>query len=272
MRCDLHVHTVASDGAWTPEQVVEGALQGGLDVIALADHDTIAGYDRAVRAAAGTDLRVIPGTELSSTYGDYEVHILGFFVDPGAPALKGHQQRAAELRRDRLAKMVDRLRAQGIEIGMDAVIHAAGEDHDMLARPHLARAMVAAGLVPSVPEAFERYLGNDCPAFVPTALQSPLEAVEVVRSSGGIPVWAHPPFHLLDTLLAELVFAGLRGLEVLRPSTSRRGEERLRGAAKAAGLVLSGGSDWHDPDRNDPLGTFWVDEPELRPLFDEAGF
>ena len=262
---------MASDGAWTPEQVVRGALAGGLDILALADHDTTSGVEKAVRAASGTRLRVIPATELSSTFGNHEIHILGYFVDPSAPALERHHRRAVQLRRDRLAAMVGRLRDDGVEIEMDAVMEAAGEGHEMLARPHLARAMVAAGLVTSVPEAFDLHLGNHCPAFVPTALQSPLEAVDVVLRSGGIPVWAHPPFDLLDSLLSDLVSAGLRGLEVFRPSTSRRGEERLRAVARAASLVMSGGSDWHDPERSDPLGAFYVTGRDIQALLDLRG-
>jgi predicted metal-dependent phosphoesterase TrpH len=271
MRLDLHVHSTASDGAWTPEQVVEGASAGGLDVIALTDHDTTAGVDRAVRAASRTGLRVVPGTELSSTIDGREIHVLGYFVDPSAPALLEHRVRAKELRRDRMERMISRLRAGGVDVRLEAVLEAAGGDDTVLTRPHLAQAMVAGGWVASVPEAFDRYLADRHPAYVPTELQSPREAVEVVIESGGIAVWAHPPLDLLDGLLPDLVGAGLRGLEVLRPRASASAEARLRAAARTAGLVISGGSDWHDPARNGPLGTFCVTEEDVHSLLEEGG-
>jgi predicted metal-dependent phosphoesterase TrpH len=272
MRLDLHIHSTASDGAWTPERVVDGASAGGLDVIALTDHDTIAGVERAVRAASGTGLRVVPGVELSSTLDGREIHVLGYFIDPSAPALLEHCARARELRRRRMERMISRLREQGINVPLEAVITAAGGNDPVLTRPHLARAMVAGGWVASVPEAFDRYLADRHPAYVPTELQSPLEAVEVVAESGGISVWAHPPLDLLDGLLAGLVGVGLGGLEVLRPRTSGSAETRLRAAARSAGLVISGGSDWHDSERHEPLGAFYVTEKDLRPLLEEGGF
>jgi predicted metal-dependent phosphoesterase TrpH len=271
MRLDLHIHSTASDGAWTPEQVVDGASAGGLDVIALTDHDTTAGVERAVRAASGTALQVVPGVELSSTSDGREIHILGYFIDPSAPALREHGARARELRRDRMERMISRLREEGVDVRLEAVVAAAGGSDTVLTRPHLARAMVVGGWVGSVPEAFDRYLADRHPAYVPTELQSPLEAVEVVVESGGIAVWAHPPLDLLDGLLAGLVDAGLRGIEVLRPRTSGSAEARLRAAARSAGLVISGGSDWHAPERQEPLGAFYVTEKDLRPLLEEGG-
>ena len=272
MHLDLHVHSTASDGAWTPEQVVDGALAGGLDVIALADHDTVSGVERATQASSGRGIRVIPATELSSTIGGREIHVLGYFVDPSAPVLLEHQARARDLRRVRMERMIERLRAEGVDIEWEAVIEAAGGEHSVLTRPHLARAMVANGWVASVPEAFDRYLGNHHSAYVPTELQSPAKAVEVVVESGGVAVWAHPPMDLLDELLPGLVDAGLMGLEVLRPRNSRHVAERLSAAAKRDGLVVSGGSDWHDLERNDPLGAFYVTEGDVRQLLEEGGF
>lgn len=271
MRLDLHVHTVASDGAWRAEAVVDAAVDGRLDVIAITDHDTTDGVAPAVAAAAGRRLQVVAGTELSSTWEDQELHILGYFVDLDAPALVEHRARARSLRRRRMEGMVERLHGVGVHVGMDAVLEAAGPDTSVLARPHLARALVEAGYVGTVPEAFDRYLADHHPAFLPTALQGPGEAVEVILRSGGIPVWAHPPLHLLDRVLPGLVEAGLRGVEVLRPRTSPGALERLRAAARREDLVITGGSDWHDPDRNEPLGSFWVGADEVAAFLDEGG-
>lgn len=271
MRIDLHVHTVASDGAWTPEEVVDGAVAGRLDVIAVTDHDTTAGVKAAREAAEGRNLHVIQGTELSSTWEGRELHVLGYFVDPEAPALVESQRRARSLRRRRMERMVARLAEAGVRVAMDAVVEAAGPRRSMLARPHLARALVNEGYVSSVPEAFDRYLADHHPAFIPTELQDPTRAVEVIREGGGIPVWAHPPIELLDSLLPLLVDAGLQGLEVFRPGNSRSLADRLRRTARSRDLLMSGGSDWHDPARNDPLGTFFVTSDEVGRLLDQGG-
>lgn len=271
MRLDLHVHTRASDGAWSPEAVVEGAVEGGLDVVAITDHDTTDAVAPAIAAAAGRRLEVVPGTELSSTWENRELHVLGYFVDPDAPALVEHRRRARSLRRRRMERMIHRLETQGVHVTMESVLRAAGPDTSVLARPHLARALVEAGHVATVPEAFNRYLADQHPAFVPTALQTPAEAIQVILESGGIPVWAHPPLEILESLLPELVDAGLRGLELLRPRTSPTALDRLRGAARREGLLVTGGSDWHDPDRNEPLGSFWVTADEVAAFLDEGG-
>lgn len=271
MRVDLHVHTTASDGAWTPEQVVWGAVEGGLDVLAVADHDTVASVAAAIRAARSHELRVVPATELSSTREGREIHVLGLFVDPTAPVLGAHQDRARSVRMERMERMLGRLRGEGVDVAMDAVLEAAGPRRDVVGRPHLARAMVRAGYVASVPEAFDRYIGDQHAAFVPTALLDPTEAVAVILECGGIPVWAHPPQDLLDSLLPDLVKAGLRGLEVYRPGTRPAQVQRLRNVAKTAGLLPSGGSDWHDPERNDPLGSFWVGPEEIGALLEAGG-
>ena len=271
MRLDLHVHTVASDGAWTPEAVVDGAIEGRLDVIAITDHDTTDAVAPAVAAAAGRMLQVVAGTELSSTWQGQELHVLGYFVDPDAPPLVRHRRRAESLRRIRMERMVDRLEEVGVEIEMEAVLRAAGPDTTVLARPHLARAMMDAGYVTSVPEAFDRYLADHHAAFIPTELQSPAEAVEVILESGGVPVWAHPPLELLDDVLPGLVEAGLRGLEVLRPRTPASAVQRLRRAARESRLLVTGGSDWHDSRRNEPLGSFYVTGDEVAELLEEGG-
>lgn len=271
MRLDLHVHTRASDGAWSPEAVVDGALKGRLDVISVTDHDTTDAVGPALEAARGRRLEVIPGSELSSTWQGREFHVLGYFVDPEAPALVDHRHRARSHRRRRMERMIERLDAQGIHVTLDDVLEAAGPDSSVLARPHLARALVDAGYVGSVPEAFDRYLADRHPASVPTALQRPAEAIDVIRSSGGVAVWAHPPLDVLDTALPELVAAGLQGLEVFRPRTSPEALRRLRAAARRNRLVVTGGSDWHGPGRNGELGSFWVTAEEVEAFLEEGG-
>ena len=270
MRVDLHIHSSASDGAWSPEAVVRGAAAGQLDVIALADHDTVAGFAAADRVGEEIGVRVVPALEVSSTYRHVDIHVLGYFVDPGAASLAAHTERAGRRRQQRMAEMIERLRTQGVHVTYAAVEEAAGPARDVIGRPHLARALVAAGYATSVPDAFDRLIGDGHSAFVPTALLDPIGAVEVVKGAGGIPVWAHPPAALLDELLPQLTRAGLRGLEVWRPKGRRESGERLEGVCRTSGLLASGGSDWHSPDGGSALGDFAVTAERVGALL-EAG-
>ena len=270
MRLDLHMHTTASDGAWSPAAVVRRAV-GRLDVIAITDHDTIGAVEPARRAAAGQPLHVIPAIELSSTHKGRDVHVLGYFIDPEAAALREHEARALGARARRMEEMIGRLRAQGIHVEMEAVIKAAGPDRASIGRPHLAKALVEAGHAHSVPDAFDRWIGDVHAAFVPTALVDPAGAVEVVRAAGGIAVWAHPASDQIDALLPGLVRAGLQGLEVHRPRIDAELVRRLERAARTAGLVVTGGSDWHTPDAGTELGDFHVTGDELARFLELGG-
>lgn len=248
-----------------------GAAAGGLDAIAVADHDTTAAVAAAQAAAAGRSLHVIPALEVSSTWQAREIHVLGYFVDPLAPALVAHGKRALTVRQERMRTMVARLCEAGLDVAYEDVETAAGPDRVNLGRPHLAKVLVAHGHVSSVPEAFNRLIGDQHPAFVPTQLLDPFEAVRLILDGGGLPIWAHPPGDLVDTLLPGLVRAGLRGLEVYRPSHSRSDVVRLEGICRSTGLVMSGGSDWHTPDAGVPLGTFHVSGDEVEKLLAAGG-
>lgn len=270
MKLDLHMHTTCSDGSWSPEAVVRGAYRGGLDVISVTDHDTAAGYEPARAAAEELALHVIPGIEVSSTFQGRDIHILGYFFDPEAEAIKDHAQRAGRRRDERMLEMLDRLGAQGIEIAFEEVEAVAGPERGVLGRPHLAGALVRAGHAHSVADAFHRLIGDDCPAFVPTRLLVPDEAVDVIALSGGISIWAHPPSDLVDALLPGLLDAGLDGMEVYRPRNRREDTMRLESICRTRGLLISGGSDWHAPDAGPELGDFHVEADEIEALL-EAG-
>jgi len=271
MRLDLHIHTTASDGAWSPEKVVSGAVHGGLDVIAIADHDTVAAVRAAQAAGADRNLQVIPAVEISSTWASRDVHVLGYFVNLDAPALVQHARRALGLRRDRMKEMLERLARHGVQVTYAEVEEAAGPDRVNIGRPHLAKALVTAGYVSSVVEAFNTLIGDQHPAFVPTGLLDPAEAVALIAEAGGLPVWAHPPGDLLDALLPSLVRSGLRGMEVYRPTNNRSDVVRLEGICRSTGLVMSGGSDWHSPDPGFALGAFHVTADEVEKLLAAGG-
>jgi len=272
MRLDLHMHTDRSDGDLSPEDLVAAAVEARLDVISVTDHDTTAGVAAAMGAAMGTTLRVIPGVELSSTHEGREVHVLGYGMDPDAPGILAHGASARRKRVARMETMVERLGKEGIEVEMAAVRAAAGAGAAMMGRPHLARVLVDRGHAETVAHAFDTLIGDQHPAFVPTDLGTPVEAVATVRESGGLAVWAHPPMEVLDDLLPALVEAGLRGLEAYRPGWPPRRTRQVAARARAHGLVVTGGSDFHGPDRNGKMGEFWVRGTLLRPFLDELGF
>jgi len=170
-----------------------------------------------------------------------------------------------------MREMIERLAEQGVEIRYEAVVKAAGPGPVVIGRPHLAKALVAEGRASSVQDAFNRFIGDRAPSFVPVHLLDSAGAVEVVLAGGGVPVWAHPPADLLDGLLPSLVEAGLRGLEVYRPKHQRSDVLRLEAACKMHGLMASGGSDWHGPEGGLSLGDYFVSGDEVEALLAAGG-
>jgi len=242
-----------------------------LDVIALTDHDTTAGFREAVAVGRELNVQVVPGIEVSSTFEGRDVHVLGFFIDPDAQAMVAYGERAGRRREERMREMVARLTSAGIDVTYEAVEAAAGPDRVVIGRPHLAKALVAAGYVESIPDAFNSLIGDDSEAFVPTRLLDPSGAVELIIEANGIPIWAHPPGDLVDLLLPQLLTAGLRGLEVYRPRHRRSQVLRLEGICRSADLLMSGGSDWHGPERGAMLGDFHVAGDEVEGLLEAGG-
>lgn len=271
-RFDLHVHSTASDGALPPREVVAAAGWGQLEVISLTDHDTVSGVEEAIQTGAEVGVGVIPGIEVSSTLDEQELHFLGYFIDPESVSIRAHGARATQLREARLVEMLRRLAGEGVDIPFSAVVEAAGADASVLGRPHLAAAMVALGVVESVNEAFQRWIGDQHVAFVPTNLGTPRDAIQTVLDAGGIPMWAHPPRHIIEELLPDLVAIGLRGIEVFRPRHQRRDIEFFSEFATQSDLLMSGGSDWHSEDRQGPLGTFSVGPDQVGRLLEAGGF
>ena len=269
MHLDLHIHSNASDGSLDPGAVVHAAVQANLDVIAIADHDTVGGVHAALEAARDRPIEVVPAIEMSATVEQVELHLLGYFVDHTNPELVAHTDAAARRRETRLRQMVDRLAEQGLEISFPAVCSISGRQ-GTLGRPHLARAMVEAGHVDSIQEAFVRYIGNAHPAYVPASLVDSHQAIGLIGRAGGIAVWAHPPLRLIQELLPALRVSGLRGLEVYRPRASLRHMRELERFAREGGLMVSGGSDWHGPEQG-PLGDFRVEAAEVSDLISAGG-
>jgi 3',5'-nucleoside bisphosphate phosphatase len=269
LRIDLHIHSTASDGSLSPAAVVSAARAGGLHIIALADHDTIAGVVPAQQAAEGS-VHVIPALELSTYHDGGELHMLGYFVDPHNPTLQRFGSRASNRREERMRDMIDRLDQVGVHVEYADVLAAAGPKPDSIGRPHLARALVQRGYVTTVSDAFDRYIGDDGPAFVATRLLTPGEAIELIQAAGGIAVWAHPRSDVLEPLLPALVEQGLDGIECFRPRVPPSEADRIASLALRNGLVVTGGSDWHG-DWHGSLGSFAVAREEVAAFLEIGG-
>ena len=270
MRIDLHVHTNASDGALAPSEVVVRGAEAGLDIIAIADHDTTAGVAPAQETAAELDIRIVPALEISATHRDRDIHILGYLVDPQAPVLAQHTAEARERRDVRIRKMIERLEELGVSIDYEAVVEEAGPNAQALARPHLARVLWNQGHVSSVAQAFDRYIADDGPAYVPVHALDVPAAIDRIHQAGGIAVWAHPPLPLLGGALQEFVDAGLDGIECYRPRVAPPELNRLLNKADHHGLLVTGGSDWHGEWHGD-FGSFYLEAEVLSRFLARAG-
>ena len=269
MKIDLHIHSNASDGSLPPAKVVEAARAGGLHIIALADHDTVAGVAPA-QSAARDFVHVIPAIELSTHHNGAELHVLGYYLDLRNPALLQYSERAGDARARRMHEMIARLDEVGVQIAFDDVLAAAGPRPESLGRPHLARAMLQRGYVSTVSDAFDRYIGDDGPAFVPTRLISPAEAIELVHAADGIAVWAHPRYDQLTAELPRFKEWGLDGVECYRPRVPPADALRAARFATSQGLLVTGGSDWHG-EWQGRLGEFAVERDDVSSFLDAGG-
>jgi len=240
---ELHCHTTYSDGTLTPEQLVAAAVKAGVRALAITDHDTISGWEEARLAASRYNLEIIPGIELSTVHNDRSLHILGFYPDPEKLVTPLRERIEGRFRRAR--KMVEKLAALGYSIELPSL----GEGM-VPGRPHIAAAMVKAGYVKSSQEAFERWLGDNRPAYVHYEKFSIAEGIDLLRSCGAVPVWAHPYLFRggdVKDVLKEMVDVGLMGVEVYHPTHTRSQVENLQRLCDEYGLVMTGGSDYHGP-------------------------
>jgi predicted metal-dependent phosphoesterase TrpH len=253
---DLHSHSTASDGAATPSALVAAARQVGLGAVAITDHDTIGGVREAMAAAVGTELRVVPGVELSAVDASGETHLLGLHLRD-LDTLDTRLVELREMRRLRAERIVQRLNSLGIAITMPEVLtQAAG---GAIGRPHVARALVAKGVASDIRAAFDRYLGAGRPAFVAKDRLSLADAIAIVHRAGGIAVLAHPGASATRERLKALAALGLDGVEVRHPSHDDAEIGRILAVTEGLGLLPSGGSDWHgQPDGARALGSMQV--------------
>lgn len=260
MRADLHTHSAVSDGTDSPAQLVRRAAEARLEVVALTDHDTFAGFDEARSEGARVGVQVLRGVEMSTNLDGYSVHLLGYEFDPEDEALLAELGRLRDSRSNRLPAMVSQLRAAGIEITMEEVL-AVAEDATAIGRPHVADVLVDKGVVPGRREAFDLWLGEGMPGYA-LRYSTPLErAIRLLHEAGGAAVIAHPAARqsvavLDERRLEHLAHAcGLDGIEVDHQDHDAPTRRRMAAIAERLGLVRTGSSDYHGTGKIDhPLG------------------
>lgn len=267
-RVDLHTHTTYSDGSLSPLELVQRAVDAGLAALGITDHDSVEALPEA-RAAAGSRIEIVPGIEVSSSRNGHELHVLGYYLDTESPALRERLARFGEERRRRVHAMADRLAAAGAPVNAGEVIERAGAG--VVGRPHIAEALLRAGHVSSVDDAFRRYLGPNGVAYVPRPRFLPEEAMDLIHRAGGISVLAHPGAAMADAVIESLAAHGLRGLEVWHPQHAPPVVRRYQALAARLGLLTTGGSDYHGPGRGAELGDRPVPARVLEALKRAAG-
>lgn len=245
---DLHVHSSCSDGTFTPKELVSLALEKGLKAMALTDHDTTDGVSEAVSAAQGTGLELIPGIELSTEYNKKDIHVLGLGIDHENHSFQEHLTRFRHSRDIRNEKLIHKLREHSIAITLEEMTDRF--PGCVWTRAHFARFLYERGYVKEMWDAFDKYLGDQAPCFVPREKVTPCQAVRLIHEGGGLAILAHPLlYHLsrdmLETLVSELSDCGLDGIEALYSANRFSDESAMRQLAGRYGLAVSGGSDFH---------------------------
>ena len=248
---DLHLHTHFSDGTFSPEELTGHAQRLGFAALALTDHDSVEGCARMAAACHAAGIEFITGTELTAEYNDTELHILGYFLDTQNQKLLVELSRFQSVRQDRIREMVVRLNALNIPLEAETVFALANCRSP--GRPHVARALVKAGLVKNLDEAFERFLKKNRPAWVPKAKMSALEGVELIHQAGGLAVMAHPGLNRTDEIIPALVDAGLDGIECFHTKHTAAMSDRYLEIAGRFNLLVTGGSDCHGFSKGKPL-------------------
>ncbi len=267
-RIDLHIHTSASDGKFSPEDIVHRSAELGLTIIALCDHDSVDGIVPALEAARGfSQIRVIPSVEVSTYAPDSEVHLLGYFIDYTDPELKATLVSLRSSRRERAKRIIAKLEGLDVHIDWGRVQEIAGSGS--IGRPHIAQAMLEKGYITSFKEAFTKYIGFKGPAYIERQKITPAEAVALITRAGGLPVLAHPlTVNNPEMLIAKLKTAGLVGLEVNYNGYTENERDSLAQLAKKYDLIATGGSDYHglDDSAETMIGGIYVPQESAEQL------
>lgn len=252
MKTDLHIHTYYSDGVFSPEKIVDTAIDVGLQVIALTDHDNVLSYkvanDYLKKEGKEDKLQIIQGVEINTLYKNYEIHILGYFMDTENSDFKNLLKIQQHARVKQTKEIISLLaKKEGIKIKFEDIKKQVAEGGS-IGRPHIAKAITSAGGTHSIMDAYAKYIHDDSPVYVPRKTVSPQDAVEIIYDAGGIPVIAHPhDLDIAETLIKELMNYGLRGIEAYHRKHSPACVEYFSSMAEELGLIVTGGSDFHAP-------------------------
>jgi predicted metal-dependent phosphoesterase TrpH len=270
---DLHAHTTASDGSLSPTELMNQAADLGLSALAVTDHDTVAGLPEAAETAARRGITFVPGVELSVEDDRGRFHLLGYLFEPADEALNKTLRDLRASRARRNAQMAEKMAAMGLPVTMEDVRAEAGEDGEVIARPHFAQALIKKGVVGSVKEAFDRYLSTGKPLYLPKEVLTPADAIALLHAAGGIAVMAHPGLipmgdEALEARVESLAQeAGLDGIEAYYSQHTPAQTARFLALAERLGLLVTGGSDFHGTPKPDvPLGIVFEGlpaQPEL---------
>lgn len=257
---DLHTHSTASDGLYSPTDLLHQAKQVGLRVLALTDHDSTDGLEEAAKVARELGIDFIPGIEINTDVSGGEVHMLGYFIEYQRPEFQAILQVLRDARVRRGQRIVELLNQEGVHVSWERVRELA---KGAVGRPHVAEALVEAGYAKSIPEAFDKYIGTGRPAYVPRYKLTPLDAVGLIASANGLPVIAHPidlpGLEVLRQWLPDLLKAGLVGLETYYGPYTKEQEQKLQALANEYNLIATGGTDFHGPGIHPtPLGGRYV--------------
>jgi len=268
---DLHIHTYYSDSTLSPFDVVKAAYDCGLAAVGITDHDTMEGIEPARMAAKDYGLEVVPGVELSTEIDGNDIHILGYFINYHHGRLQQELTDMRDVRVKRIKQMIEKLRDEGINnIEPQEVISLTKSN--AVGRLHLATVLKEKGWVSSINEAFDRFIGEGCPAYVPKLKRTPPEAIELIKESGGVAVLAHPMVNNKDELIPSLAKAGLGGIEVYYPGASETEVRFYEGIAKKHNLIATGGSDAHGDGKNNTfIGKVSVPLDVVRQLKELSG-
>jgi 3',5'-nucleoside bisphosphate phosphatase len=263
---DFHSHTNESDGTLPPSELAAAMRTRGVEIFAITDHDSLGAYPKLGEAAGSA--KIVTGIEINTTYRGNEVHVLGFGFPLDAPELLAAVAANLEHRERRAERMLEGLAKAGIDLDLASVRAEAGHEHSALGRPHIARALIRAGHVPDVETAFRTLLRAGKPGYVPSSYMLPHEAARIVARSGGVAVLAHPGRLKDESIIEELVNAGLSGIEVFYPTHDPNQVAHFRNVATEYGLVMTAGSDFHDI-RYNPRGVgMEVDRADITPFLD----
>ena len=260
---DLHLHTTASDGTDAPAELVRACRDTGITTMAVTDHDTTAAIPDVAREAERAGLVFVPGIEITAVWRGSDVHVLGYFFDPESPALKSLLGAQLEDRIRRARAVGNRLDSLGASIDVESLIARSGGRPVL--RPHIATALVEAGHVEQEWEAFDRYIGENKPAYVPRQGSTPAEVVAIIREAGGVSSMAHPGVTRQDELIPELAAAGLDALEAYHTDHSAEDTARYLALAHRLGLAVTGGSDFHGyrSEHSNGFGAVCLPDPEF---------